>query len=298
MIFVDIINFSVAMYPISCPEIKKGGPGVSKTKTFANEKEKLRGKSVLLRHRKIIELVKSLGFVSIESLSRNFSVSPQTIRRDINELTEAGQLSRHHGGAGLPSSVENVAYTARKVMCLPEKRRIARLLATHIPDNASLFIDIGTTTEEVANALIHHNGLRIITNNLNAASILSENENFEVIVAGGVVRTRDRGITGKTTIDFVQQFKVDFGVISVSGIDSDGCLLDFDYQEVRVGQTIIANSRKIFLVADHTKFGREAMVRLCSIREIDALFTDKRPNPDMCKKLYMASVKLYVADMP
>lgn len=274
----------------------RGGPGVSRIKKNANDSGKVRGKSVLLRHRKIVELVKSLGFVSIESLSENFSVSPQTIRRDINELTEAGQLRRYHGGAGLPSSVENVAYTARKVICLPEKRRIARLLAKQIPDYASLFIDIGTTTEEVANALIHHKGLRIITNNLNVATILSENENFEVIVAGGVLRSRDRGITGKATIDFIQQFKVDFGVISVSGIDSDGCLLDFDYREVRVGQTIISNSRKVFLVADHTKFGREAMVRLCNIREIDALFTDRRPQPSMSKMLSEADVKLHVAN--
>ena len=257
--------------------------------------KKTRGKAVLLRQRKIVELVKSLGFVSIESLARNFSVTPQTVRRDINELTEAGLLQRYHGGAGLPSSVKNVAYTARKVMCLPEKRRIARLLATHIPDYASLFIDIGTTTEEVANALIHHNGLRVITNNLNVATILCQNENFEVIVAGGVVRCRDRGITGKATIDFVKQFKIDFGVISVSGIDNEGCLLDFDYQEVGVGQTIIQNSKKVFLAADHTKFGREAMVRLDNISAVDALFTDREPDPEMLERLRMAHVEVHVA---
>ncbi len=262
----------------------------------ARDAAKVRGKSVLLRQRKIVELVKSLGFVSIESLSTNFSVTPQTIRRDINELTQAGQLYRHHGGAGLPSSVKNAAYTARKVMCMPEKRRIARLLARYIPDNASLFIDIGTTTEEVANALIHHKGLRVITNNLNVATILSENENFEVIVAGGVVRGRDRGITGKATVDFIRQFKIDFGIISVSGVDAEGCLLDFDYQEVGVGQTIISNSRKVYLAADHTKFGREAMVRLCNLRDIDALFTDQMPAKNICRMLSEAHVPLHVAE--
>ena len=269
---------------------------MSETRTNPPNTRKARGKSVLLRQRKIVELVKSLGFVSIESLSTHFSVTPQTIRRDINELTQAGRLNRYHGGAGLSSSVENVAYTARKVMCLAEKRRIARLLAEHIPDNASLFIDIGTTTEEVANALIHHKGLRIITNNLNVATILSENEDFEVIVAGGVVRSRDRGITGKATIDFIRQFKIDFGIISVSGIDADGCLLDFDYQEVGVGQTIISNSRKVYLVADHTKFGREAMVRLCNIEDVNALFTDQRPEPEIRELLSRANVELHVAD--
>lgn len=262
----------------------------------AKDAAKVRGKSVLLRQRKIVDLVKSLGFISIESLSTNFSVTPQTIRRDINELTQAGHLQRHHGGAGLPSSVKNVAYTARKLICMPEKRRIAHLLARYIPDNASLFIDIGTTTEEVANALIHHKGLRVITNNLNVATILSENENFEVIVAGGVVRGRDRGITGKATVDFIRQFKIDFGIISVSGIDAEGCLLDFDFQEVGVGQTIISNSRKVYLAADHTKFGREAMVRLCNLRDIDALFTDQMPAKNICRMLSEAHVPLHVAE--
>ncbi len=263
--------------------------------TGHSEPNKSRGKSVLLRQKKIEELVKSLGFVSIESLAKTFSVTPQTVRRDINELAEAGHLQRHHGGAGLPSSVKNVAYTARKVMNLPEKRRIAKLLAKHIPDNASLFIDIGTTTEEAASALIGHKGLRIVTNNLNVATAMSENENFEIIVAGGLVRNRDRGITGKATIDFIEQFKIDFGIISVSGIDWGGCLLDFDYQEVAVGRTIIQNSRKVFLVADHSKFGREAMVRLADITDIDALFTDKKPNPDMCERLLKGNVELHIA---
>lgn len=255
-----------------------------------------RGRSAILRHKKILDLVRGQGFVSIDTLSQDFMVTPQTIRRDINALSKRGLVRRYHGGAGLPSSVENVAYTTRKVSCLAGKIQIARLLARHIPDLASLFIDIGTTTEEVAKALLKHKGLRIITNNLNVAAILPENESFEVIVTGGVIRNRDRGITGEATIDFIRQFKTDFGVISVSGIDSEGSLLDFDYREVRVGKAIIENSRKVFLVADHTKFEREAMVRLCSIREVDALFTDKRPEPAICDMLSAANVELYVAD--
>ena len=138
--------------------------------------------------------------------------------------------------------------------------------------------------------------MRVITNNLNVAVIMCENERFEVIVTGGAARCRDRGLTGESTIDFIRQFKVDYGVISVSGIDGDGTLLDFDYHEIRVGQAIIQNSRKVFLVADHTKFGRQAMVRLCSISEMYALFTDQTPSPEMREMLAAADVKLYVAD--
>ncbi len=124
--------------------------------------------------------------------------------------------------------------------------------------------------------------------NLNVASILGGKKDFEVIVAGGLVRSRDMGITGEATIDFIRQFKVDFGIIGVSGIDSDGSLLDFDYNEVRVSREIISNSRKIFLVADNSKFGRNAMVRLGHINEIDAIFTGSEP-PDVYREAILSS---------
>ncbi len=248
------------------------------------------------RRERILELVRRQGFVAIEALAQHFEVTPQTVRRDINALCDSDQLRRFHGGAGLPSSVENLAYSTRQVLHLEEKRRIARSLARHIPDRASLLINIGTTTEEVAKALLDHARLRVITNNLNVASILSGNPEFEVIVAGGVVRSRDRGIVGEATIDLIRQFKVDIGIIGISGIDADGTLLDFDYREVRVAQSILENARQVFLAADHSKFGRDAMVRLGQMSQIDALFTDQPPPPAMRRMLEAAEVAVHVAE--
>ena len=224
-----------------------------------------------------------------------FEVTPQTIRRDIAELCRAGLVQRHHGGAGAVLSTENVDYSERKVLLLNEKQRIARMVAGHIPPRSSLFINIGTTTEEVAKALKGHDRLKIITNNLNVAKIFSGNPEMEVIVAGGLVRPRDCGIVGEAAIDFIRQFKVDIGIIGISGIDLDGTLLDFDYREVRAARAIIDNSRKVFLVADHTKFGRSAMVRLAGIEEIDALFTDRQPPAEIAEMLLRLDVDLHVA---
>lgn len=247
------------------------------------------------RQREILALVRQQGFVAVEALTQHFDVTSQTVRRDVNALCRAGLLRRYHGGAGLPSSVENDAYTARKVLCQAEKRRIAQAVASQVPNQASLFITLGTTTEEVAKALMDHHGLRVITNNLNVATILSANASCEVIVAGGVVRHRDRGITGEPTIDFMNQFKVDFAVMGISGIDQDGTLLEFDYREVRVLQTIMANARTVYLAADHTKFGRNAMVRLGHLSQVDALFTDE-PLPTTIQPLLQeAEVDLFVA---
>ncbi len=247
------------------------------------------------RHLQICQLVQSKGFVTIEQMARQFEVTPQTIRRDINTLSKAGLIQRFHGGAGVASSAENVAYNDRKILCFREKQKIATMVARQIPDHASLFINIGTTTEAIAHALTGHKRLRVITNNLNVASIMSTNENYEVIVAGGLVRPRDCGIIGEATIDFIQQFRVDYGIIGISGIDLDGTLLDFDYREVRAARAIIDNSRKVFLAADHTKFGRNAMVRLGNIGEIDALFTDRQPPASLIEVLHQAEVALHVA---
>lgn len=248
------------------------------------------------RQSQIIEKVKEEGFLSVDFLTRTFDVTPQTIRRDINDLCEQGLARRHHGGIGLASSIENVSYDARKVLLQNEKRLIAEMIAKEIPEGASIFLDIGTTTEEVAKALRNHQQLRVITNDLNIATILSNNPTCEVIIAGGVVRHRDRGITGEATIDFIRQFKVDYGIISISAIDPDGSMLDFDYHEVRVALAIIENSRRVFLAADHSKFSRNALVRLGSITLTDDFFTDKMPPQEIIEIIEQENITLHIPD--
>lgn len=190
--------------------------------------------------------------------------------------------------------MENLAYTARKALQAREKQHIAAQVARFIPDDASLFINLGTTNEEVARALLQHRGLRVITNNLNVAVMLSANPSFEVIVAGGVVRGRDQGVTGEATVELIRQFKVDFGVIGISGIDLDGTLLDFDYQEVRVAQAIIEHSRQVLLAADHSKFGRNAMVRLGAIAQVHDWFTDRPPPQELAAVLAEAGTRVHL----
>lgn len=230
------------------------------------------------RHQQIIELVKKQGYVSTDELVEKFNVSAQTIRRDLNELADSNKIRRYHGGATVPLSSENTSYSTRKSHNFTQKDRIAEEVVKHIPNAATLFIDIGTTPEAIARELCKkHTQLRVVTNNLNVASILLPNPDITVILAGGEVRNRDGGIAGEATLDFIQQFRLDFGILGISGIDLDGSLLDFDYHEVRVKQAIIENSRSVFLAVDHSKFGRNAMVKMGNINQINTLFTDQAP---------------------
>ena len=127
----------------------------------------------------------------------------------------------------------------------------------------------------MARALLQHNGLMVITNNLNVASLMRAYPQIEVVIAGGVVRHTDGGIVGEAAVDFIRQFKVDFAVIGASAIDEDGALLDYDYREVRVAQAILSNARQVMLVCDSSKFERSAPVRIGHLSQVATFVTDR-----------------------
>jgi DeoR family glycerol-3-phosphate regulon repressor len=235
--------------------------------------------SLNFRQHEILLIARQAGKVTVDGLAERFAVTPQTIRKDLNDLCEQRLLTRTHGGALLSSGVENVAYEARRLLAEYEKQRIGERTAQLIPNNCSLFINIGTTTEEVARALTKHEGLLVITNNIHVATTLTPCPGVDVIVIGGMVRRADGGIVGEAAVDFIKQFKVDYAVIGVSAIDDDGALLDFDYREVRAAQAIIANARRTFLVSDTMKFTRSAPVRIGHLSQIHTFVTDQMP-PD------------------
>ncbi len=244
------------------------------------------------RQLELLAVVQSMASASVEQLAAQLDVTLQTVRRDVQKLANEGLLVRFHGGVRVPgSSVENLAHKQRQNLHADGKSSIARAIAAAVPNNCSLILNIGTTTEAIARALDKHEGLRVITNNLNVATILSANSASEVIVVGGVVRSRDGGIVGEAAADFIRQFKVDIAIIGISGIEDDGSLRDFDFREVKVSQTIISHAREVWLAADHSKFQRRAMVEVASLSQIDRLFTDAPPPEPFPALLTEAAVR-------
>lgn len=239
---------------------------------------------VLVRQDKIVAMTRSQGRVTVEGLAEHFGVTPQTIRRDLNDLAARRRVLRVHGGAIRPSGTANLEYVNRMQLAAPQKARIAAAVAALIPDDASLFINIGTTTEAVSEALLAHRSLMVITNNINVANRMRLHPQMEVVIAGGLVRGADGGIVGEAAGDFIRQFKVDFAVIGASAIDSEGLLLDFDFREVKVAQAIIENARHVILAADSSKINRPAPVRIGHLSQVDTFVTDlcAAPLKDVC----------------
>ncbi|WP_425046471.1 DeoR/GlpR family DNA-binding transcription regulator [Primorskyibacter sp. S87] len=230
--------------------------------------------SLSFRQTDILEIARTEGRVTVDGLADRFDVTVQTIRRDLSELADAGHLDRVHGGAVLRSGVVNIGYQDRRALNEDAKIRIAQACASDIPDGSSVFLNIGTSTEAVAQALGQHKGLMVVTNNINVANILAPNEDCQIVLAGGVLRRSDGGMTGALTESTIRQFRFDYAVIGCSALDVAGDMLDFDIQEVHVSQTIIAQSRRVFVVADQSKIGRNAPVRIGSLEQVDSLFTD------------------------
>jgi DeoR family glycerol-3-phosphate regulon repressor len=260
------------------------------------------------RQTDLLEEVRVRGTVTVEALAEKFGVTLQTVRRDVQRMAEAGLLARFHGGVRLPgsgsgsgSTTENIEYLQRQALNAEGKaaiaRAVVRALAARFPDGCSLIMNIGTTVEAVARELVRARmaGLRVITNNLNVAAILSDNPDCELMVAGGAVRSRDRGIVGEATVNFIRQFKTDVGLIGISGIEPDGSLRDFDYREVSVARAIIEQAREVWLVADRSKFDRPAMVELARLDQIDRLFTDAAPPAPYASLLADAGVACAMA---
>jgi len=248
------------------------------------------------RQSDILAAARGQGRVLVDNLASSFAVTPQTIRRDLNELCLRGLLARVHGGAMPANSVSNVGYEDRRHLFTAEKALIGAAAAAQISENSSLAINIGTTTEQVARALYRHRDLVVITNNINVVNILTGSPAKELILTGGVVRQSDGGIVGDAAVEFIRQFRVDCAVIGASSMDQDGAVLDYDYREVLVARAMIANARRVILVADHQKFERSAPVRICDLSDIDMFVTDRQPAAQFIEACATNEVEIVVAE--
>lgn len=226
------------------------------------------------RQRSIIEWVHEQKHVEVEDIARRFGVTTQTIRRDINKLCEQGLLRRRYGGVSLPTSAAVHPVDDNQVRNLRVKQQIAKRIAAGIPEGATVSLGVGPSITLVAQALIHHKSLQILTNNFNVASALSGNANIEVIVSGGQYRHNDHDVVGPEVTNFFNSFVTDFGIISAGSMDLEHGLMDYEIREAEVSRAIICNTRVRILAADRSKWSRNSHCKVASFKYVDNFYTD------------------------
>jgi len=236
--------------------------------------------------RAILEALRKAGGLSrIQPLANTLAVSEQTVRRNIRRLADEGLVEIMHGGARLLETADDAidafepeGNLAQRLNEHPEaKKRIARHLASMIEDGTSLFLDIGSTTAYIADALRQHRRLLVVTNSVHVAWRLSMRNDNRVFMAGGELRGHDGGVFGAGAMAFADNFSTDCAVLSAAGIDAVNGVTLFDLEEAHFTRRIMARAAVCIVAADASKFGREAPVAIGNPSRIDHLVTDRAP---------------------
>ncbi|WP_305983860.1 DeoR/GlpR family DNA-binding transcription regulator [Roseibium sp. MMSF_3544] len=229
------------------------------------------------RQHRIIALAEQQGFVTIEKLAEEFSVSAQTVRRDIIALAEAGQLQRFHGGAGAIGDMETIRldHGHKERLGVEGKLAVASQASALIPDGASLYLDVGTTIEYTAGQLNRLNGLKVFTNSMRTA-LTFDPKRHEVTVLGGRMAGNDGSLVGEDIVMMLNGLRVDYALIACSAIDDRGRVMDFDMSKIAVKKAAMAAAARCVLLATPSKFGRTALSTLATLEAFDVVVTGEQ----------------------
>lgn len=247
------------------------------------------------RRMMIMDVAREKGRVLVEDLAKDLSASSETIRRDLNLLAAAGIVRKFHGGACLPSLVDENPFSVRMAEQTTGKRAIARAAARLFNDGDTMFIDTGTTTLFLAEELARHDNLSVVTNSTAIAAKLSAKRNNNVFLLGGPYRPDAGQTLGEVTIEQISGFRATHAVLTIGAIHARDGVMDFSLAEAQVARAMIEQADRLTVIADHSKVGRSAFARVCQIEAIDRFITDIRPCAETMDALLAAGVEVIVA---
>lgn len=233
------------------------------------------------RLKKIMNLLKEKNHVTTKEISKLFSISEITVRRDLKFLESQGLIERKHGGAILKNFFMEVPFFLRLDIRKSEKQAIAQKTIELINNGQTIAMSGGTTVYYVAKALENSSvhDLTIVTNSITTAwAIIGLNKNFKLIHSGGTVKPGSFECIGSHTINFFMNMEFDVYILGVDGLDLNKGITFSDFEERNIASTIIKNSSKIVVVADEDKLGKIAPFKVCEISDIDILITKADEN--------------------
>jgi DeoR family glycerol-3-phosphate regulon repressor len=248
------------------------------------------------RRRRILVAMAGNDQITVNRLAVELGVSKETVRRDLRELAERRLLRKVHGGAVTAQTAQESAFDLREGQHRLEKQRIAERAASLFADGDSLFVDAGTTTAIFAGELAKRSGLTVITNAVDvAARIWHGSGRSRVHLLGGEFRGDPAQSVGPRTIEQIAGFHVDHAVLTIGAVDAHGGFLDFDMDEAKVATAMARRARVVTVLADSSKLGRLALVKVCGLAEVGRLVTDAAPPQPLARALRAAGVEVIVA---
>lgn len=227
------------------------------------------------RRAQIIELVERQGFCTILELSQAFAVSDMTIRRDIRALTEDSQLRGVHGGVTMlpQAAITGTDFRARSSRMKEAKRAIAEHALVYVPRHGAIALDAGTTTQELAAVLPPHAQITVVTPSLSVINTLVAHEGVEVVALGGKLHPSTQSFAGQATVTAIGELRVRTFFLAASGLSTGGVYCGNDFDAV-TKRALIGVADEVILLTDSSKWSISAMVRACSLSELDRVIID------------------------
>lgn len=247
------------------------------------------------RERAILEHLTREGVARIDDLARRLSVSAETVRRSVKRLERLGSVTRMHGGVQLRDGLAEPSLALRLGVNPDRKRRIAQRMAGLIDNGSSLFLDVGSTTAYVAQALRDHRELFVVTNSLTVAQTLTGRGGNRVFLAGGELRPHDGGVFGAEAVAFARRFRVRHAILTATALDAGAGFMLNDQQEAEFSRAIIDCADQATIVADSTKFDAYAPMRIAPPSAFARLVTDAPPRDALARLLDEAGVAVILA---
>ncbi|KQT64072.1 MULTISPECIES: DeoR/GlpR family DNA-binding transcription regulator [unclassified Aureimonas] len=250
------------------------------------------------RQFEIMQALREAGRYSISGLAERLGVSSETVRRSIKPLIESGQALRFHGGILDPGRVDEPPFRRRMKINREEKRAVAALAAGLVRDGDSLILDNGTTTAYLAEALAGHSRLVVVTNSAEIACRLAARNGNRVFMTGGELSGDNAAAFGPASLDFLRQFEVRFAFVSVGGITARGDLVDFHLFEAEFARVAMAQAKECWILADRSKFGRDAPVRICELGDVHGIVCEGDMPAEFDRRCREAEVRLVLPQRP
>jgi DeoR family glycerol-3-phosphate regulon repressor len=247
------------------------------------------------RHGEILRLVREEGTISIADLAARLDVSLETVRRDVKPLTNDGSVLKMHGAIGLPSLAGEAPFERRMRENADAKRAIAKHIAATIRDGESVMLDTGTTTSFLARELLGHRRLTVVTNSSDIARTLATVNGNKVYMAGGELRSDSGAAFGASAIEFVSRFSVNHAVVTAGAVDASTGIMDYDLDEAEFARMVVSRGMRALVATDHSKFGRQGLVKVCSFSGFHELVTDRMPPRDITAAIGEAGARLTIA---
>ncbi len=232
------------------------------------------------RGQAILDLAFAGNPLNVDSLAQGLGVSQETVRRDLARLDRAGLLRRVHGGAVAVQPgqlVEEGAFDARMRQAVAAKRAIAAHVAAGLRAGESLFIDTGSTTVFLAQALVACKGLTVITNSARIASLAAKGEDARIIMLGGEFRSSGAETVGAATLAQIAQLRADHAILTVASVTAAGCY-DIDPAEADIARAMVSRAAQVTVLADSSKFDRGGVFEVCALSQVTRLVTDRIPS--------------------